>query len=79
MSSAVALVVGTLAGWAAGGRLRNLARQRLRWWPLLVAGLALSALSGPLGGGAGASTAWAGDLSQAGGYACLVVAAWANR
>ena len=41
MSLLSAIPVGVLAGFLLGGRLSNLERLRLRWWPLVVSALAI--------------------------------------
>lgn len=42
---ALAIVVSVGIGLAAGGRLTELARLNIRWWPVVVAGVALQAYS----------------------------------
>lgn len=70
LASAVAL--GVAAGWASGGRrLSRLGDLRLRWWPALVAAVALR-LAAPL----------LGDLSPAAyvvAFAAITVVALADR
>lgn len=41
----LAAVVGVVAGYATGGRLRHLSGHRMEMWPLLVAGVVLQALA----------------------------------
>jgi hypothetical protein len=68
-----ALAVGLALGLAAGGRPRYLARRRIRWWWLLVAGLLLQVAAGRVGSPVAATAAFVAA------YACLLAFVYANR
>ena len=72
--TAVALLTGCVLGLVAGGRLATLGEVHLRWWGVLLAGVALQLLAGPVGlGGRPGTTAVAAS------YLCLLAFALANR
>jgi Family of unknown function (DUF5317) len=71
--TAVALLTGCVLGLVAGGRLTALGEVHLRWWGVLLAGVGLQLLAGPVGlGGRPGTTAVAGS------YLCLLGFALAN-
>jgi len=71
-----AIVVSVLAGYAFGGRLRRLEQLRLRWWGLVIAGLALQFVPLPDGRAGADLTVRIAVLSSS--YALLLIFAGLN-